>query len=130
MKWGREGFFLTNPDVTDILGDMDLDFDNFYYSHLLVKGLVKNILNPTLDQEELRILLHLKQRRQYLIMLDLVLYSLQVVLLRLSQVILQKILHSLLLVELQENPLLQQQKLDLVHSQRLVDMVDNHLLHL
>ena len=43
-----------------------------YYSHLLVKGLVRNILNPMLDQEELKILQRLKQRRQYLIMLDLV----------------------------------------------------------
>ena len=74
--------------------------------------------------------LEMQSRDRLMITLDLVLYSLQVDLLKLSQVILQKILHSLLLVELQENPLLQQQKLDLVPSQRLVDMVDNHLLHL
>ena len=61
--------------------------------------------------------LELQSRNRLMIMLDLVLYSLQVDLLRLSQVILQKILHSLLLVELQENPLLQQQRLDLVLSQ-------------
>ena len=30
MKWGQEGFFPTNPDLADILGDMDFDFDNFY----------------------------------------------------------------------------------------------------
>ena len=68
--------------------------------------------------------LEMQSKDRLMIMLDLDLYSLQVDLLKLSQVILQKILHSLLLVELQENPLLQQQKLDLVHSQRLVDMVD------
>ena len=74
--------------------------------------------------------LEMQSKDRLMIMLDLDLYSLQVDLLKLSQVILQKIPHSLLLVELQENPLLQQQKLDLVLSQRLVDMVDNHLLHL
>ena len=54
--------------------------------------------------------LEMQSRDRLMIMSDLVLYSPQVVLLRLSQVILQKILHSLLLVELQENPLLQQRK--------------------
>ena len=29
-KWGREGLFPANPDLADILGDMDLDFDNFH----------------------------------------------------------------------------------------------------
>ena len=29
MKWGQEDFFLTNPDLADILGDTDFDFDNF-----------------------------------------------------------------------------------------------------
>ena len=29
MKWGREVLFPANPDLADILGDMDLDFDNF-----------------------------------------------------------------------------------------------------
>ena len=28
-KWGREDLFPTNPDLADILGRMDLDFDNF-----------------------------------------------------------------------------------------------------
>ena len=74
--------------------------------------------------------LEMQSKDRLMIMLDLVLYSLQVDLLKLSQVILQKILHSLLSVEARQNPLLQQQKLDLVLSQRLVDMVDNHLLHL
>ena len=27
MKWGREVLFPANPDLADILGDMDLDFD-------------------------------------------------------------------------------------------------------
>ena len=26
-KWGREDLFLANPDLADILGDMDLDLD-------------------------------------------------------------------------------------------------------
>ena len=28
-KWGQEDFFPNNPDLADILGDMDLDFKNF-----------------------------------------------------------------------------------------------------
>ena len=28
MKWGREVLFPTNPDLADMLGDMDFDFDN------------------------------------------------------------------------------------------------------
>ena len=27
-KWGQEVFFLTNPDLADILGRTDLDFEN------------------------------------------------------------------------------------------------------
>ena len=34
-KWGREVFFPTNPDLADILGRMDLDFENFYFFHFL-----------------------------------------------------------------------------------------------
>ena len=30
-KWGRELFFPTNPDLADILGDMDFDFENFIF---------------------------------------------------------------------------------------------------
>ena len=30
-KWGREGVFPANPDLADILGDMDLDFENFQF---------------------------------------------------------------------------------------------------
>ena len=30
-KWGREGFFLANPDLADILGNTDFDFENFVF---------------------------------------------------------------------------------------------------
>ena len=30
-KWGQEDFFPTNPDLADILGGTDLDFENFYF---------------------------------------------------------------------------------------------------
>ena len=30
-KWGQEDFFLANPDLADILGDMDFDFENFHF---------------------------------------------------------------------------------------------------
>ena len=29
-KWGREVIFPANPDLADILGDMDFDFDIFF----------------------------------------------------------------------------------------------------
>ena len=31
MKGGREVLFPANPDLADILGDMDLDFENFHF---------------------------------------------------------------------------------------------------
>ena len=31
MKWGRELFFPTNPDLANILGDTDFDFENLYF---------------------------------------------------------------------------------------------------
>ena len=31
MKCGRDVIFLANPDLVDIWGDMDLDFDIFLY---------------------------------------------------------------------------------------------------
>ena len=34
-KWGQEDFFPTNPDLADILGRTDLDFENFYVFDLL-----------------------------------------------------------------------------------------------
>ena len=34
-KQGREDFFPTNPDLADILGRMDFDFENFYFFHFL-----------------------------------------------------------------------------------------------
>ena len=30
-KWGRGVLFLANPDLADILGDMDLDFGDVYF---------------------------------------------------------------------------------------------------
>ena len=30
-KWGREGLFPANPDLADILGRTDFDFENFYF---------------------------------------------------------------------------------------------------
>ena len=29
--WGREGLFPANPNLADILGDMDFDFENFHF---------------------------------------------------------------------------------------------------
>ena len=29
-KWGQEDFFPTNPDLANILGRTDFDFENFY----------------------------------------------------------------------------------------------------
>ena len=34
-KWGQEDFFRTNPDLADILGDTDFDFENFYFLDFL-----------------------------------------------------------------------------------------------
>ena len=34
-KWGREVLFPTNPDLADILGRMDFDFENFQFLDLL-----------------------------------------------------------------------------------------------
>ena len=30
-KWGQEDFFLANPDLADILGRTDFDFEDFYF---------------------------------------------------------------------------------------------------
>ena len=30
LKWARKVFNPANPDLADILGDMDLDFENFH----------------------------------------------------------------------------------------------------
>ena len=30
-KWGQEDLFPTNPDLADILGRTDLDFENLYF---------------------------------------------------------------------------------------------------
>ena len=34
-EWGWEDFVPTNPDLADILGRMDLDFENSYFWDLL-----------------------------------------------------------------------------------------------
>ena len=34
-KWGQGYFFPTNPDLADILGRTDLDFENFYFWEFL-----------------------------------------------------------------------------------------------
>ena len=34
-KWGRELFFPTNPDLADILGRTDFDFENFHFLDFL-----------------------------------------------------------------------------------------------
>ena len=34
-KWGQEDFFPANPDLADILGDMDLDFENFNVGYVV-----------------------------------------------------------------------------------------------
>ena len=34
-KWGREVIFPANPDLADILDDMDLDFVNFHFLYVL-----------------------------------------------------------------------------------------------
>ena len=31
MKWGREVIFLANPDLADIVGDMEVYFENFHF---------------------------------------------------------------------------------------------------
>ena len=31
MKWGQEDLFPTNPDLPDILGDTDFDFEKFHF---------------------------------------------------------------------------------------------------
>ena len=34
-KWGQEDFFPTNPDLANILGRTDLDFENFHFFDFL-----------------------------------------------------------------------------------------------
>ena len=34
-KWGREGLFSADPDLADILGRPDLDFENLYFVDFL-----------------------------------------------------------------------------------------------
>ena len=34
-KWGQEDFFPTNPDLADILGRTDLEFENFHFFHFV-----------------------------------------------------------------------------------------------
>ena len=39
MTWGREVLFAANPDLADILGDMDLDFENFHFKYFFLEGI-------------------------------------------------------------------------------------------
>ena len=32
-KWGREGLFPANPELADILGRTDFDFENLHFLH-------------------------------------------------------------------------------------------------
>ena len=34
-KWGQEDFFPTNPDLADILGRTDLEFEHFHFFHFV-----------------------------------------------------------------------------------------------
>ena len=34
-KWGQEDFFPANPDLADVLGRTDFDFENFHFLDLL-----------------------------------------------------------------------------------------------
>ena len=36
-KWGQEDFFPTNPDLADILGRTDLEFESFYFFILWIQ---------------------------------------------------------------------------------------------
>ena len=45
-KWGQEVLFPANPDLADILGDTDFDFDNFYSLTLRVVAVDPNLSFP------------------------------------------------------------------------------------
>ena len=47
-KWAQEDFFPTNPDLADILGRTDFDFENFYFLDLF--GVPNFWLGPTWAQ--------------------------------------------------------------------------------
>ena len=35
MKWGQEDFFHTNPDLADIFGRTDLEFEHFHFFYFV-----------------------------------------------------------------------------------------------
>ena len=45
-KWGQEDFFPTNPDLADILGRTDSDFENFPKQSLRCRVLVVLVKGP------------------------------------------------------------------------------------
>ena len=42
-NWGQEDYFPTNPDLADILGRTDFDFENFYFLDFVGSQLGPNL---------------------------------------------------------------------------------------
>ena len=52
-KWAQEYFFPTNPDLADIFGRTDFDFENFYFLDFLGSQLGRSQLGPGPDLKNL-----------------------------------------------------------------------------